>query len=80
MRRLRVPVLGGYMASGGGNTKLSNHPTTDGFRRGAGGAAGAFDLKQMRVVSVVLNDADFHTAEQMARELTKRWARAGTRN
>jgi len=60
-------VLGGYMASAGGNTKLSNHPTT---ARIPGGALVErmvpFDLKQMHVVSVVLNDADFHTAGRMA--------------
>jgi len=60
-------VLGGYMASAGGNTKLSNHPTT---ARIPGGAlverAVPFDLKQMHVVSVVLNDADFHTAGRTA--------------
>jgi flagellar P-ring protein precursor FlgI len=60
-------VLGGYMATGGGNTKLSNHPTT---ARIPGGAlverAVPFDLKQMHTVDVVLNDADFHTAERMA--------------
>jgi flagellar P-ring protein precursor FlgI len=60
-------VLGGYMASAGGNTKLSNHPTTG---RIPGGALVErpvpYELKQMHVVSVVLNDADFHTAEQMA--------------
>ena len=60
-------VLGGYMASAGGNTKLSNHPTT---ARIPGGAlverAVPFDLKQMHVVSVELNDADFHTAARMA--------------
>jgi flagellar P-ring protein precursor FlgI len=60
-------VLGGYLASGGGNAKLMNHPTT---ARIPGGALVErlvpFDLKQMRTVSVVLNDADFHTAEQMA--------------
>jgi flagellar P-ring protein precursor FlgI len=60
-------VLGGYMASAGGNTKLSNHPTTG---RIPGGAlverAVPFDLKQMHMVNVILNDADFHTAEQMA--------------
>jgi flagellar P-ring protein precursor FlgI len=65
-------VLGGYMATGGGNTKLSNHPTTG---RVPGGAlverAVPFELKQMRVVSVVLNDADFHTAEQMAASIDK---------
>jgi flagellar P-ring protein precursor FlgI len=60
-------VLGGYMATGGGNTRLSNHPTTG---RIPGGALVErpvpFDLKQMRLVSVLLNDADFHTAERMA--------------
>ncbi len=60
-------VLGGYVASAGGNTKLSNHPTT---ARIPGGALVErpvpFELKQMHVVSVVLNDADFHTAERMA--------------
>jgi len=65
-------VLGGYMATGGGNTKLSNHPTTG---RIPGGAlverAVPFELKQMRVVSVVLNDADFHTAERMAASIDK---------
>jgi flagellar P-ring protein precursor FlgI len=65
-------VLGGYMATGGGNTKLSNHPTTG---RVPGGAmverAVPFELKQMRVVSVVLNDADFHTAERMAASIDK---------
>jgi flagellar P-ring protein precursor FlgI len=60
-------VLGGYMASSGGNTKQLNHPTT---ARVPGGALVErlvpFDLKQMRTVGVVLNDADFHTAERMA--------------
>ena len=73
-------VLGGYMASAGGNTRLSNHPTT---ARIPGGAlverTVPFDLKQMHVVSVVLNDADFHTAERMAacdRQSSGRQARA----
>jgi flagellar P-ring protein precursor FlgI len=65
-------VLGGYMATGGGNTKLSNHPTTG---RIPGGAMVErpvpFDLKQMHVVSVLLNDADFHTAERMAAAIDK---------
>ena len=60
-------VLGGYMATSGGNSKQLNHPTT---ARIPGGAlverAGPFELKQMHSVSVVLNDADFHTAERMA--------------
>lgn len=60
-------VLGGYMATAGGNTKQLNHPTT---ARIPGGALVErpvpFDLKLMRTISVVLNDADFHTAGQMA--------------
>jgi len=55
------------MATGGGNTKLSNHPTT---ARIPGGSLVErpvpFDLKQMHTVNVVLNDADFHTAGRMA--------------
>jgi flagellar P-ring protein precursor FlgI len=60
------------MASAGGNTKLSNHPTT---ARIPGGALVErpvpYDLKQMHVVSVLLNDADFHTAERMAASIDK---------
>jgi flagellar P-ring protein precursor FlgI len=60
-------VLGGYIVTSAGNTRQVNHPTT---ARIPGGAlverAVPFELKQMRTVTVVLNDADFHTAEQMA--------------
>jgi flagellar P-ring protein precursor FlgI len=60
-------VLGGYMASAAGITRQMNHPTV---ARIPGGALVErpvpFDLKQMQTVSVVLNDADFHTAERMA--------------
>ncbi len=60
-------VLGGYLAAAAGNTRQMNHPTT---ARIPGGAlverAVPFDLKQMKTASVVLNDADFHTAERMA--------------
>lgn len=60
-------VLGGYMAASAGNSRQMNHPTT---ARIPGGALVErpvpFDLKQMRTVTVVLNDADFHTAERMA--------------
>ncbi len=60
-------VLGGYMATGGGNARQVNHPTT--ARVPGGGLVErsvAVDLKEMRTVSVLLNDADFHTAERMA--------------
>ena len=60
-------VLGGYMSTAAGNTRQLNHPTT---ARIPGGALVErpvpFELKQMRTVSVILNDADFHTAERMA--------------
>ncbi len=60
-------VLGGYTASGGGSAKQMNHPTT---ARIPGGAlverVVPFDLNNMQTVSVLLNDADFHTAERMA--------------
>ncbi len=60
-------VLGGYMVTAGGNSRQMNHPTT---ARIPGGALVerpvAFDLKQMHLVTVVLNDADFHTSERMA--------------
>jgi flagellar P-ring protein precursor FlgI len=60
-------VLGGYSVTAGGSSKTMNYPTT---ARIPGGAlverSVPFDLKSMRTVDVVLNDADFHTAEQMA--------------
>ncbi|WP_348261386.1 flagellar basal body P-ring protein FlgI [Telmatobacter sp. DSM 110680] len=60
-------VLGGYMSTAAGNTRQLNHPTT---ARIPGGALVErpvpFELKQMQTVSVILNDADFHTAERMA--------------
>lgn len=65
-------VLGGYLASAGGNTRQMNHPTTG---RIPGGAlverAVPFDLDQMKTVNVLLNDADFHTAERMAAAINK---------
>jgi flagellar P-ring protein precursor FlgI len=63
-------ILGGYMSSAAGNSRQLNHPTTG---RIPGGALVErpvpFELKQMRTVSVILNDADFHTAERLATAL-----------
>jgi flagellar P-ring protein FlgI len=60
-------VLGGYMSTAGGNTRQLNHPTT---ARIPGGALVErpvpFELKQMHTISVILNEADFHTAERLA--------------
>jgi flagellar P-ring protein precursor FlgI len=65
-------VLGGYIATSAGNTRQMNHPTT---ARIPGGALVErpvpFDLKQMHTVTVVLNDADFHTAERMAEAIDR---------
>jgi len=65
-------VLGGYMASSGSNSRQMNHPTT---ARVPGGALVekpvSFDLKQMQTISVLLNDADFHTAERMAEAINQ---------
>lgn len=60
-------VLGGYMAAAGGSSRQMNHPTTARIPDGAlVERAVSLDLKQMHTVTVVLNDADFHTAERMA--------------
>jgi len=60
-------VLGGYQVTGGGSSKQVNHPTTARLPSGAlVERTVPFDLKQMKTVSVILNDADFHTAERMA--------------
>jgi flagellar P-ring protein precursor FlgI len=65
-------VLGGYMAAGGGNSRQVNHPTTARIPDGAlVERAVSFDLKQMHIVTVVLNDADFHTAERMASSIDR---------
>jgi len=65
-------VLGGYVAASGGNSHQLNHPTTG---RVVGGALverqAPFDLDQLHTIDVVLNDADFHTAEQMAGAINK---------
>ena len=60
-------VLGGYQVTAAGNSHQVNHPTTARIPDGAlVERIVPFDLKQMKTVNVVLNDADFHTAERMA--------------
>jgi flagellar P-ring protein precursor FlgI len=74
-------VLGGYEISANGNSKQFNHPTT---ARVPGGAIVErqvpLELKQMRAFSLLLNQADFRTAERLAeavnRELKRPLARA----
>ncbi|HUA99560.1 MAG TPA: flagellar basal body P-ring protein FlgI [Terracidiphilus sp.] len=66
-------VLGGYMAAAGGNSRQMNSTTT---ARIPGGAlverSVPLNLDAMRSVDVVLNDADFHTAEQMADAINRK--------
>jgi len=60
-------VLGGYMVAAQGNTRQVNHPTTARIPNGALVEREVpFELKQMHTISVLLHDADFHTAERMA--------------
>lgn len=60
-------VLGGYMVAAQGNARQVNHPTTARVPNGALVERDVpFELKQLHTVSVLLHDADFHTAERMA--------------
>jgi flagellar P-ring protein precursor FlgI len=65
-------VLGGYMAAGGGSSRQMNHPTTARIPDGALVERSVqLDLAQMHTVTVVLNEADFHTAERMAEAIDR---------
>jgi flagellar P-ring protein FlgI len=60
-------VLGGYAVAAAGNARQMNHPTTGRIPSGAlVERAVPFELNELKTVDVVLNDADFHTAERMA--------------
>jgi flagellar P-ring protein FlgI len=61
-------VVGGYAAGSGTNSKQVNHPTVG--RVPAGGIVerdSSLDLTKLSQLDLVLNDADFNTAEQVAR-------------
>ena len=65
-------VLGGYTSTAAGNTRQLNHPTTARIPNGALVERPVlFDLKQMQTISVILNDADFHTAERTAAAINR---------
>ncbi|HEX6497095.1 MAG TPA: flagellar basal body P-ring protein FlgI [Acidobacteriaceae bacterium] len=60
-------VLGGYAAAANGNAKMVNHPTTGRVPGGAMVERGVpLDLSRLPALSILLNDADFRTAERMA--------------
>jgi flagellar P-ring protein precursor FlgI len=65
-------TLGGYTAGGGGNSKQVNHPTV--ARIPSGGLVErdtSLDLRQMSKVSLVLEDSNFSTAEDVAGAINK---------
>lgn len=65
-------VVGGYTVTAASNTRQVNHPTTARIPGGALVERGVpFELKRMRTVTLVLADADFHTAEAMAAAVNK---------
>jgi flagellar P-ring protein precursor FlgI len=60
-------VVGGYSISANGNTKQVNHPNTARIPYGAmTERAIPMDITGMQQFSILLNDADFHSAESMA--------------
>ncbi len=60
-------VLGGYSVASNGNSKSVNHPTTGRLPYGAMVERGvALDVQEMGPISLLLNDADFKSAESMA--------------
>ena len=60
-------VVGGYSVSVNGNTKQFNHPNTARIPYGAMVERGVpLDIGNRSEFSILLNDADFHSAEAMA--------------
>jgi flagellar P-ring protein precursor FlgI len=69
-------VLGGYSVSSGGNSRSLNHPTTGRVPSGAiVERAVPFDLSELKPLSLLLNDADFRTAEKMAASINRELGR-----
>lgn len=65
-------VVGGYMVAAGGNARQVNYPTTARIPNGAlVERAVSIDLAGMHTVSLLLDNADFHTAEGMAAAINR---------
>src|ERR1700722_2395142 len=65
-------VLGGYAVASNGSLKQDQHPTTARVPDGAMVERSVpLDLTRMRTLSLLLNDADFRTAELMAAAINK---------
>jgi flagellar P-ring protein FlgI len=68
-------VLGGYLAGSATNSKVLNHPTVGRIPGGALVERGsALDLARLDHVSLLLNDASFSTAEDMAAVINHEWS------
>jgi flagellar P-ring protein precursor FlgI len=69
-------VLGGYSVTSNGSSRSLNHPTTGRIPSGAiVERAVPLDITDMRKFSLLLNDADFRTAELMAAAINKELGR-----
>jgi flagellar P-ring protein precursor FlgI len=69
-------VLGGYAVTANGSSKSVNYPTTARIPSGAIVERGApLDLAQMHLLSLLLNDADFATAETVAAAINRELSR-----
>jgi len=69
-------VLGGYAVTANGSSKSVNYPTTARIPSGAIVERGVpLDLSQLRTLSLLLNDADFRTAETVAAEINREFGR-----
>src|SRR5581483_9391995 len=65
-------TLGGYSAGGGGNVKEVNHPTVG--RIPGGGFVerdASIDLGKMKVLTILLSEPNFSTAEQVAQAINR---------
>lgn len=70
-------VLGGYAVTANGSSKSVNYPTTARIPSGAIVERGVpLDLAQMRTLSLLLNDADFATAESVTAAINHELSRS----
>jgi len=69
-------ILGGYSEGSGGNSKQVNHPTAG--RVPGGGLVerdSSLDLRNLEKVSLLLNDPNFQTAEEVASVVDREFAK-----
>lgn len=69
-------VLGGYAVTANGSSKSVNYPTTARIPSGAIVERGVpLDLTRLKTLALLLDDADFHTAEMVAGAINKETGR-----